>query len=136
MYSECRHIPNCWTSVSEHAIGTKGTADVSSKLIKGPNQWRFRGQMVDPYQVEHNELFAAIRNGTELNQGENAGKSAMTGVMGRMATYSGQVVTWDDALNSELNTFPEKLAWDAMPRDLPDKDGFYAIPMPGKTVAF
>jgi hypothetical protein len=54
--------------------------------------------------------------------------------MGRLATYGGQQVLFDDALASEINLFPEKLAWDAMPRLLPDKDGLYPIPTPGVTV--
>jgi myo-inositol 2-dehydrogenase/D-chiro-inositol 1-dehydrogenase len=53
-----------------------------------------------------------------------------------MATYSGKVVTWDDAFNSQLSLSPERIAWDAMPRDLPDANGRYPVAMPGVTRAF
>lgn len=57
----------------------------------------------------------------------------MTSILGRMATYSGQVVEWDKALNSGLNLQPEKYAWDAMPKTLPDENGKYKIAVPGVT---
>ncbi len=57
----------------------------------------------------------------------------MTALLGRMATYSGQVIQWDDAINSELNLMPAKFAWDADPPVLPDENGFYPIPTPGVT---
>ena len=48
-----------------------------------------------------------------------------------MATYSGQVIEWDKAINSNLNLQPEKYAWDASPRSVPDANGYYAIAVPG-----
>ena len=60
----------------------------------------------------------------------------MTAILGRMATYSGKVVTWDDAFNSQLSLAPERIAWNAMPRDLPDASGRYPVAMPGVTRAF
>jgi myo-inositol 2-dehydrogenase / D-chiro-inositol 1-dehydrogenase len=60
--------------------------------------------------------------------------STMTSIMGRMATYSGKVVEWDEALNSKIDLMPKVFAWDANPPTLPDKDGRYAIAIPGKTV--
>ena len=73
MFSYCRHIPNCWDSVTEHAIGTHGTADLSAGRIrvKGWDDWRFRGEKKNPYQVEHDDLFASIRAGSPLNEAEN-----------------------------------------------------------------
>jgi myo-inositol 2-dehydrogenase / D-chiro-inositol 1-dehydrogenase len=58
----------------------------------------------------------------------------MTAIMGRMATYSGNLVKWDDALNSQIDLFPATLAWDAKPKLLPNADGFYPVAVPGKTV--
>ncbi len=139
MFSHCRHMPNCWTSVTEHAIGTNGTCEMSNTawIIRDPSKkitWRFRAEApVDPYQREHDALFDAIRNNKELNDAENGTHSTMSGIMGRLATYSGQQILLDDAMASEINLFPEKLAWDASPRVLPDKDGFYPIAIPGKT---
>jgi hypothetical protein len=55
----------------------------------------------------------------------------MTAIMGRFATYSGQTVTWEQALNSDLSLFPKELSWDAAPPTLPDENGLYPIPTPG-----
>ncbi len=57
----------------------------------------------------------------------------MTAVLGRLATYSGKVVELKDAMDSSVNLLPEKLAWDAMPKDLPNAEGYYPIAMPGIT---
>jgi myo-inositol 2-dehydrogenase / D-chiro-inositol 1-dehydrogenase len=51
-----------------------------------------------------------------------------------MATYSGQVIEWNDALNSNLSLMPKKFAWDAPPPVLPDANGYYPVAVPGKTV--
>ena len=140
MFSQCRHQPNVWNSVTEYAQGTKGTADVSGSTIKvGSETWRFRRdksvQRTDPYQVEHDDLFAAIRNNTPYNEGENGATSSLTAVLGRMVVYSGNEITWDQALNSSVNTMPEKLGWDANPPSLPNANGEYMIPTPGVTKA-
>lgn len=59
----------------------------------------------------------------------------MTAILGRMATYSGKVVAWHDAFNSELSLAPQRIARDAMARDLPDADGRYPVDVPGVTRA-
>jgi myo-inositol 2-dehydrogenase/D-chiro-inositol 1-dehydrogenase len=138
MYSQCRHIRGAWSSVSEHCVGSKGSADVSGHQIRvtGADAWRFRAtKQVDPYQQEHDDLFAAIRNNTEYNEAFNGAKSSLTAIMGRMATYSGKLVEWNDALNSNINLAPDRIAFDATPKSLPLPDGSYAIAIPGKTIA-
>ena len=85
----------------------------------------------NPYQVEHDRLFASIRNKEVISDAENAAKSTLTAIMGRMATYSGQVITWEQALNSDLKIVPDNLTWDSKAPVLPDENGRYAIPMPG-----
>ena len=133
--SQCRHIPDCWNSVSEHVVGTKGTATISSHIIraKGAADWAHRARSKDPQQVEHDVMFDCIRNNKPVNDTENGAKSTMTAILGRMATYSGQMLEWDEALNSKINLMPERLAWDALPKSLPGPDGLYKIPMPGQT---
>ena len=135
MLSQCRHIPNTWSSVSEHAHGTLGHADVSRAQIesRGGWDWRWRGEGQDPYQLEHDALFAAIRNDTPHNEAETGAQATMTAILGRIATYSGQEVTYADALASEISLAPKAYAWDAAPPTLPDADGRYPIPMPGVT---
>jgi myo-inositol 2-dehydrogenase / D-chiro-inositol 1-dehydrogenase len=135
--SQCRHQPGTTSDVSEHLIGTKGRATEGRIFdLTGKPIWRFKmdGQP-NPYQTEHDELFSAIVNNKSLNDAERGANATMTAIMGRMATYSGQKVTWDEALNSKIDLFPEKLAWDAMPKSLPDANGFYQIATPGKTKA-
>ncbi len=89
----------------------------------------------NPYQIEHDELFDAIAKGQyKFADAENGAKSTMTALMGRMATYSGKMVKWDEALNSQIDLFPDRLAWDALPKSLPDKDGNYPVAVPGKTI--
>jgi hypothetical protein len=70
-----------------------------------------------------------------FNDAENGAKSTMTAIMGRMATYSGKIITWDEALasNKRLVPDPSGWSWDAQPPTLPDANGFYEIPTPGKT---
>lgn len=135
-FSNCRHILGCWNSVAEHVQGTKGRADVNSYQIIGDQRWRHRGNDdKNPYQVEHDDLFHAIRNDLPYNEAENGAKSTMTAIMGRMATYSGKMLSWDEVLGSEVDYFPEKIAWDALPKSLPGPDGMYAMPLPGVTTA-
>jgi hypothetical protein len=57
----------------------------------------------------------------------------MTSIMGRYATYSGKPLTWDEAMNGSVDLFPEKLDWDALPKLLPNSDGYYPHAVPGKT---
>jgi predicted dehydrogenase len=138
MFSQCQQIPNCWSSVSEHVTGTKGTCDVSSHVIRGENPWRYRakeGASNDGWQLEHYPLLNAIRNDQPFNEAERGAKSTLTSIMGRMATYSGKEITWEQALNSKLDVMPKQFAWDADPPMLPDENGLYPYAIPGKTVA-
>ncbi|MBI1178529.1 twin-arginine translocation signal domain-containing protein [bacterium] len=134
MYSQCRHIIGCWNSVSEHAHGTKGRADISGYRIFGDENWRHRDNGdVNPYEQEHLDLFSAIRNNEDYNEAHNGAMSTMTALLGRMCTYSGKEITMEQALNSTVNYFPDTLAWDALPKSLPGPDGMYEVPLPGIT---
>tara|TARA_B100000683_G_scaffold264281_1_gene293637 strand:- start:1053 stop:1394 length:342 start_codon:yes stop_codon:yes gene_type:complete len=95
--------------------------------------WRFGGGGQNPYQQEHDDLFDAIRNNKPFNEAEYGATSSLTSVMGRMATYTGRMITAEEALNSDENTMPEILGWEAAPPTLPDEDGRYSIAIPGKT---
>jgi myo-inositol 2-dehydrogenase / D-chiro-inositol 1-dehydrogenase len=135
--SQCRHMTGCWNSVSEHVQGTKGRCDVNDYKVEGASPWNYSGTDKDPYQVEHDDFFAAIRNDTPYNETAAYGAhSTMTAIMGRMATYSGKEVSWDDALNSTIDTMPKVPGWDADPPTKPDATGHYPIPVPGVTKAF
>ena len=115
--SMCRQMAGCEQNVSETVTGTRGVWNSSNQTITGDRPWSFpRGRANgenDPYQLEHIALIGSIR-GTRprLNDLKNVTDSSLTAVMGRMACYTGQVVTWDNALNSPVNTMPQNLAWD------------------------
>jgi hypothetical protein len=115
MFSQCRHIPGCWNSISEHLVGAKGTAesDDGKRLwtIVGETPWRHRGNN-KPYEQEHADLVESILAGKPLNELKNVAESTLTAIMGRMAAYTGKEVRWEQALNSKLDTFPANLAWD------------------------
>jgi myo-inositol 2-dehydrogenase/D-chiro-inositol 1-dehydrogenase len=119
MFSYCRHMPECWNSVSEYMMGTKGTADIGGGQISvsGGESWKYRRgkDEKNPYQVEHDDLIASIRSGNPINEGEYGAYSSMTAIMGRMATYSGKMLTWDKCLNSQLNLSPKEYSWTALP---------------------
>ncbi|HET7361363.1 MAG TPA: dehydrogenase, partial [Salinimicrobium sp.] len=87
----------------------------------------------NPYQVEHNELFESIRNNGVINNAEYGAQSTMTAILGRMATYSGNVMNWEEAINSDHQIMPAEVTWDTIPPSLPGEDGNYPIPMPGQT---
>ncbi len=140
-FSQCRHQQGCWNDVSESVIGTKGKSDLGRYTITGENAWRFKGGGKDAYQQEHDDLFAAIRNDTPFNEAEYGATSSMTSVLGRMATYSGKEITWEQAINSQVDTMVANIdkvsfeeAMQLMPKSLPDPEtGLYKLAIPGVT---
>ena len=137
--SQCRHQPGTKSNVSEVFQGTKAsvfTSGDNGKIIdnNGTETYKYdsRGDE-SPYQIEHNMLFESIRSGGVINNAEYAAKTTLTAIMGRMATYTGKEITWDQALNSKQVLVPDNLSWDSPPPVLPDSNGRYAIPIPGVT---
>jgi predicted dehydrogenase len=113
-HSYCRQQARCANEVSDFVIGTTGTADVQRHRLYNHQRaetWRFTGAAANMYQVEHNELFASIRNNQPINNGEYMVKSTLMGIMGRMATYTGQEITWQRALNSREDLSPASYEW-------------------------
>jgi hypothetical protein len=83
-----------------------------------------------------NDLFAALAAGQPYNEADRSAASSMTAVLGRMATYSGKVVTWDEAAHSDLDLGPKRLAWDAEAPVHAGPDGLYPCAIPGSTRVF
>jgi predicted dehydrogenase len=141
IHSECRHFPGAANRVDETFQGTKGKAYLSAGNHGLLTDWKGnvlydhdRKNQPNPYQQEHDELWAALVKGEyKFADAENAAKSTMTAIMGRYATYSGKVMTWEDSLNGKVDLFPDTLAWDAQPKLLPNADGYYPHAIPGKT---
>ena len=140
MNSQCRHIKGTYAIVDELIVGTKGSVKAGAAEIsnKGKTLYKFdKATENNPYQTEHDELFAAIAKGEyKFADAENGAKATLTSVMGRMATYSGQVMEWDKVLNSNISLMPTRFAWDAEPPVRPDANGFYPIATPGVTKYF
>ena len=135
MFSQCRHIKGCWNQGGTFAHGVDGLASTDG-TITGTNTWKYSSDHVEGHQQEHNDLLAAIRRGDKYNEGWFGATSSMTAVLGRMATYSGKVVTWQQGIASTLDLSPKSYAWDAEPPVLPDAGGYYASAQPGITQAF
>jgi len=123
MFSQCRQMAGVLNKVSEAVHGTQGIWTSADQGDTGPS----------PYLQEHIDWLAAIRSGGKLNEGWHGATSTMTAILGRMATYSGQLVKWDDAVQQGPRETPEVLALDAPPPVLPDAAGLYdhAAPVPG-----
>ncbi|MBI2808621.1 MAG: Gfo/Idh/MocA family oxidoreductase [Planctomycetes bacterium] len=119
-YSFCRQNTGTHTEVTDHVVGTRGTANLlgvnqpgrnwPAYSITGQNAWRLPAADVrratGMYQQEHNELFASIRNARPINDIDWAAKSTMLAILGRMTCYTGQMLTWDQALNSREDLTP------------------------------
>jgi myo-inositol 2-dehydrogenase / D-chiro-inositol 1-dehydrogenase len=140
LFSYCRQMPGCWGSFSEHAHGTLGTVNLDGG---GAGRLRINGQKPtvlphgpDGHQLEMNDFFAAMTAGKPYNEVDATADSTMTAILGRMATYSGKVVTWDEAIRSELDLTPKTIAWDAPTLVQPGPDGSYACAIPGVTKAW
>ncbi len=141
IYSQCRHFEGTTNRVDETFQGTKGRVYLSAN--NSAILWDHQGKEIynhdrkgnaNPYQTEHDELFAAIsKSEYKFWDAERAAKSCFTAIIGRYATYSGEVIKWDEALKAENSLMPARLAWDAQPKVLPDANGLYPIAMPGKT---
>jgi myo-inositol 2-dehydrogenase / D-chiro-inositol 1-dehydrogenase len=107
-----RQQVGCHNENSDYILGTKGAATIGRgplPRIEGATNWTFTGTKNDMYQQEHDELFASIRKAQPINDGVWMSHSTMLAMMGRMAAYTGQQITWEQAMNSQEKLFPEKL---------------------------
>ncbi|MGN8057560.1 Gfo/Idh/MocA family oxidoreductase [Pedobacter sp. 22163] len=140
IHSQCRHFEGISNRVDESFQGTKGKIflsgsnqaimkDYSGKELYNHNT---KGN-ANPYQTEHDELFDAVSKGEyKFSNVDYAATSTFSAIIGRYATYSGQTIKWDEALASNISLMPERFAWDANPRLMPDEKGLYPIAMPGQ----
>ncbi|HEY4338188.1 MAG TPA: Gfo/Idh/MocA family oxidoreductase [Puia sp.] len=139
--SQCRHQKGTLSKVDEMLVGTKGKVFCDEARItdtKGNTIYQFdKSKENQPYQNEHDELFAAIAKGEyKFWDAERGAKSSMTSILGRLATYSGQQIEWDKALGSGMNIMPTAYAFDATPPVLPDANGLYPVAVPGQFKPF
>jgi predicted dehydrogenase len=130
LHSNCRQQPGCKNNISARVTGTKGRAILSERRkglsIHTSSDWHYAGPGNNMYQTEHDELFASIRSGRAIDNGEYMTKSTLLAIMGRMAAYTGQQITWEMALNSKEDLSPGAYDWDL-------KLAVPPVAMPGKT---
>lgn len=125
VYFTCRQQDNCSTFVDEIVLGTKGRAQILANKIEGETKWRYRGRNPSMFRHEHKALLESIRNSNPINNGDYMCNSTMIAIMGRMCTYSGKDLTWEQACQSEQRLGPEEYAWGPVPEP--------QVTIPGKT---
>ncbi|MBU4272746.1 MAG: gfo/Idh/MocA family oxidoreductase [Planctomycetes bacterium] len=146
LMAQGRHLAGCWGFFGDVIHGAKGSAILGEgqpqpRIYKSHVQtpesliWQHKGPRRSPYQVEHDRLFEAIRQDKPYNETERCAKAAMAGILGRMAAESGKLVTWDEALASNLELSPglDHYTMESDPPVMPDPQGRYPIAMPGET---
>jgi len=126
-----RQIANCFSENYDYLMGGNGFAKIpgwSAPFIKasGKDLWRYTGAANNMYQTEHDELFKSIRDGKPINDGTRMAHSTLLAIMGRMAAYTGQEISWERALNSEEKLVQDNLTWDM-------KLPISPLPLPGTT---
>jgi len=134
VYAYCRQQAGTWRSTEDYFFGTKGTCNILNKYrITGETEWKYDGPNCNMYDEEHKALFAAIRSGNPINNGQYMATSTMLAIFGRMVTYTGQAIDWDTAINSQETLSPASYSFDADPPVMPMADGSYPIAVPGVT---
>jgi predicted dehydrogenase len=128
MFSHARQMAGCMNDTEDYVIGNSGRAQVLRNVIipeDGPT-WTYQKKPddLDMYDAEHVELFRAIRSGKTINNGQYMCYSTLAAIMGREACYTGQEITWDELLKSNLTLGPATLDWNSVPA--------CEIAMPGK----
>jgi predicted dehydrogenase len=112
---QCRQMEGCLGENKDTFVGSAGVLKADGwgpdMRALGDFPWKWEGKQNDMYQTEHDELFASIRAGAPIQQGEQMAYSTLAGIMGRMSAYTGQRVTWEMALNSQERLLPEDDEW-------------------------
>jgi predicted dehydrogenase len=133
LFAYCRQQDGCGFQISDRFLGTKGRCDLLRCQIEGEINWRYKGPECERFDLEHAALFSAIRRGRPINNGLYMARSSMLAIMMTWACYTGQEITWEQAINSNYVVAPKRLALDADPPTHPDKQGNYPTPIPGVT---
>jgi hypothetical protein len=148
LFAFSRHMNGCWNTYADYAHGSKGSAIIMTnlgqpqpKLYKSQNMvpeelvWEFGQNDPNPYVVEWQLLLDAIRNDTPHNEARRAGEADVAALMGRIATHTGKLITWDQVMKSEYQFVEDidGLTFDSPPPIHDGDDGLYAAPLPGIT---
>lgn len=133
MYANVRTHNACYGEVTDTFMGTKGRCYLLKNRIEGETNWQYKGPRSNMYDAEHVVLFNAIRSGKPVNNGDYMAKSSMLAVLGQMVCYTGQQLTWEDAMKSNYKAGPDQCSWQMEPPVKPDANGCYPVPIPGIT---
>jgi len=133
MYANVRAQNGCYGEVSDTFLGTKGRCYLLKNRIEGETNWQYKGPKASMYDAEQKVLFDAVRRGEPINNGLYMVRSTMLSILGTMVCYTGQQITWDEAVKSQWRLGPETCGWDMDPPVKPLADGTYAVPVPGLT---
>ena len=130
-YAMSRQQPTKFHETEDHIFGTKGTARVLQNKIEGAVNWKYKAAGKEPnmYLSEHLELNKSIREGKPINNGTYMAYSTLMTIMGRMACYTGEKLSWEQALNSQESLTPAKYEWGAV--ELPESA--LSVAKPGRT---
>jgi hypothetical protein len=134
LYAFCRTIKGCYAEDSSIVLGSKGRASIKAGRIWGETNWHWEGQC-DPYQIEHDRLFAAIRTGTPINNGDYMARSTLIAIMGQLTCYTGREVTWEEISASDFAYAPAPGAcsFEMEPPVKLGPGGSYPLCVPGET---
>ncbi len=146
LFAQGRHMRGCWGFFGDVIHGAKGSAVLGEgvrdpRVYKGHQRtaenviWKYKGPGCNAYQVEHDLLFEAIRRNKAYNETQRCAKAAMAGILGRMAAESGKLITWEEAMASNLELAPglDEYTFDSDAPVKPDAKGNYPVAMPGRT---
>ncbi|HID78193.1 MAG TPA: Gfo/Idh/MocA family oxidoreductase, partial [Planctomycetaceae bacterium] len=126
LYAGTRHQRGCDTVRLDYVRGTKGSARLMRYTITGENPWQWEGKRTVMHQLEHDAMYAALRRGETINNGQYMAKSTMMAIMARMSAYSGKTITWEQAMNSKEDLSPPRYDWEV---PLPEPP----VAVPGRT---
>jgi myo-inositol 2-dehydrogenase/D-chiro-inositol 1-dehydrogenase len=117
--STCRQVDGCINNVSEYVVGTEGSTNCKDTIFdkEGKIVWQYQEpgkepgkSAFNPYEQEHVDLVTAIRTNQPINEASNVAKSTLMAIMGRISAYTGQLVTWDQMMQSNLRLGPKEYA--------------------------
>ncbi len=148
LFANSRHMPGCYSTYSDYAHGSKGSAIImtnlsapkpriykSQNMVPAEMTWEYGKRDPNPYVVEWQVLLDAIRQNKSHNEARRAGQAEVAALMGRIATHSGKLVTWDQVMKSNFQ-FVEDIDHMTLDTEAPIKegpDGLYPCPQPGVT---
>jgi myo-inositol 2-dehydrogenase / D-chiro-inositol 1-dehydrogenase len=138
IHSMCRQIGGCWDRIGQSFRGEKGVAEVTGlvssdriyvgsadrksplALSRGPGH-------TNPFIQEHVNLIQSILDKKPINEARNLAESTLTAIMGRISAYNGQMVTWEEMMQSDLVCRPTAADFEAGTVEMPPEEA----PLPG-----